>query len=688
MSGGDSYSYTAYGLRWRSAIALPLLPEPTGAAPDVAVRIGAALPVPVANGGLWDTAPGVFSLNVDGVARYQVTDGREVLIEPASGARDQQVGNLLMGPVLAALLQQRGVSTLHASAIATDSGAVLFLGQPGVGKSTLLATMVERGYAMLADDVTGVVLDASGQPLALPAFPQTQLWANVVDALGWRGRVERKARPELDKYLVPVERFHPTPLAVRAAFTIRQQQRDNIDIARARPAAAWLSLHTYRRRFLPGREQLAAHLRVMATIAKRVPVNHVTRPSWPFQLDALADEIETHLRQGGQERPAAVNRRPRAALANAPRIANDRDGRSPAPMVWLASYPKSGNTWLRALLTSYLDETTASIPINDLIGGRLGEARRQFDEYLGVPSSDLTLDEICHYLPRYQELVAERLSRPTFVKTHGAYCRGADQPPLFSARAAAGAVYLIRNPLDVVVSYAHHMSRSIDATLDWMHNHTAIHGVHGADIATMLPQFMGSWSRHVTSWLEQKRIPLHVTRYEDLLADAPAAFGAIIRFAGLSHDDARLARAIRYADFDRLRAQEQQSGFDERPSRMRRFFRAGIAGAWRNTLNPTQVLKHSGRPWTDHGALRISAGRRGISGRRQGGAGLIRPARQASSATSREMAHGGGRASSRHPSQRAPQRHRPNLKRTSPSRTNQASGFEQALRRRSMNIMF
>ena len=71
----------------------------------------------------------------------------------------------------AALLQQRGVMTLHASAIETQAGAVLFAGPSGIGKSSLAAALVERGNTMLADDVTGVVLDAAGRPVALSAFP-------------------------------------------------------------------------------------------------------------------------------------------------------------------------------------------------------------------------------------------------------------------------------------------------------------------------------------------------------------------------------------------------------------------------------------------------------------------------------------------------------------------------------------
>ena len=140
--------YTAYGLRLRSAIALPFTPLPDGLAgePDVVIRLGATpASLPTAHGkpGRWQTMPGRFLLNVDDVARYFVADGRDVVIERRGGS-DHDISVYLTGSVLAAVLQQRDVATLHASAVQTNAGAVLFLGKSGAGKSSLLAALIKR----------------------------------------------------------------------------------------------------------------------------------------------------------------------------------------------------------------------------------------------------------------------------------------------------------------------------------------------------------------------------------------------------------------------------------------------------------------------------------------------------------------------------------------------------------------
>lgn len=312
------YRYTAYGLRIRSALALPFLPDSGTEEPDVTVRLGAvppALPAPAGRSRIWESAPGAFLLNVDRVARYLVTDGRDIVVEPAAGADVHEAGVFLTSSVFAALLQQRGILTLHASAIETETGAVLFLGCSGHGKSALLAAMLDRGYAMLADDVTGVVLDAGGHPVALSAFPTTRLWADVVDELGWRQRTQGKVRAALEKYLVPVERFRAAPLVVRAAFVLAPRNRDGIEIETQDVAAAFRSYwrHTYREKFLHGLGRQPAHFRAVSAMAKRVPVTRVTRPAWPHRLAKLAERVEAHLRAERRERPAGVAAEPRVA---------------------------------------------------------------------------------------------------------------------------------------------------------------------------------------------------------------------------------------------------------------------------------------------------------------------------------------------------------------------------------------
>ena len=646
------YDCTAYGLHVRTPFALPYAPAPgvPDGEPDVTVRIGAApaaLPAPAGRHGLWETAPGAFLMHAPGVARYLVTGGRDVLVEPCGGG-DRDVGVFLAGPVFAALLQQRGVVTFHAAAIETGTGAVLLAGPAGGGKSSLLAALVDRGYAMLADDVTGVAPDADGRPAALPAFPCLQLWADALDKLAWRGRARRKARPELEKYLAPVDRFRAAPLAVRAVCVLTFHARDGVAIETIPAARAfgWLLRSTYRMQLLRGLGRQQAHFRTLTALARRTPVVRVARPVHPFQPDALAARVEERLREeGGEASPAGERRASRVACTapasgNARPLAGTRPERADRPhqpisIVWLASYPKSGNTWLRAVLTNYLRDAaergshSEPASINALIGSPVAADRETFDEWVGLDSSDLAPDEVLRHRPLFHVLLAResgeppagerrrapypagrppREDTPAFVKVHDAYLRTGDGTALFPKEATAGVVYLVRNPLDVAVSYAHHLQKSIDDTVRRMNDPAAAEAEVAGGIHTQVPQPLLTWSGHVSSWLDQEELSIHVARYEDLLADPTAAFGAIVRFAGLGRGDgtpagergsasmpgrsstsARLARAVDHAAFSRLRAQEEASGFFEKQPTAPSFFRAGVAGSWRTALTPEQV---------------------------------------------------------------------------------------------------
>ena len=255
-------------------------------------------------------------------------------------------------------------------------------------------------------------------------------------------------------------------------------------------------------------------------------------------------------------------------------------------VVWLASYPRSGSTWLRALLTNYLRPTAMPASIDDLVGGPSLARAALFDELLGVDSERLTPAETRAQLPRFHSLLAERLPAPGFLKVHRGFDVLDDGTPIFPPAITAGVVYIVRNPLDVAVSYAHHAAVTLDRMVAWMNDGTAAvaHGGPG-----VLPQPLGTWSEHVSGWLDQQQLPVHVVRYEDLLADPHAGFGRIVRFAGLAWDADRLARAIEHAAFPRLRAQEVEQGFNERQQTAPTFFRAGVAGGWRDVLTHRQV---------------------------------------------------------------------------------------------------
>ena len=278
---------------------MPFLAAPAEAEPDLTIRFGAVPRSPTARAdpGVWERTPDGFRLNVDGVARYLVREAREIVVEPEGGGQ-AAVTAFLLSSVMAACLQLRGIVALHASAIETGAGAVLFMGVSGIGKSALVAALVDRGYPLLADNVTGVDPGAGDRPMALPAAPCVSLWADAVDKLAWWPGTQGRVRDELEKYVAPVTNFRTAPLAVRAVIRLAAHNRENFEVTPIPPAQALASLlrFTYRSRCVRELGVHVEHFRAVAGLARQVRFGRLTRPSHPFLLDELADEVERTLR--------------------------------------------------------------------------------------------------------------------------------------------------------------------------------------------------------------------------------------------------------------------------------------------------------------------------------------------------------------------------------------------------------
>jgi hypothetical protein len=256
-----------------------------------------------------------------------------------------------------------------------------------------------------------------------------------------------------------------------------------------------------------------------------------------------------------------------------------------AGIVWLASYPKSGNTWVRAFLHNLMRDPARSYDINRLSDLTAGDSQiawyRGLDPSLGEDYPD---ERIRALRPQVHRAIAASSPDSVFAKTHNALIEEEGQP-LVALEATAGAIYVVRNPLDVAVSFSHHNAVGIDEIIDFM----ARPGARSVSDSVNVYEVYGSWSEHVASWTATTSSRLHVMRYEDMLANAPRSFGALVAFLGLEASRQRIAKAIRLSSFGVLREQERRHRFREKPAVADRFFRAGTAGQWRKRLTPAQV---------------------------------------------------------------------------------------------------
>lgn len=296
------YRYHAFGLQIDSEIECPqlLAGERSMLPPDVHIRAG-AVPHELENalyrGTNYQIETDRFLLHIAGVARYLVSSGCEILVEPYLFADFKDVRLFLLGSAMGALLHQRGIWPLHGSAVASGGGAVIFMGASGSGKSTLAGAFYQRGFQALSDDVSAITTSDNGIAQVWAAYPRLSLWADAVVRLGSDPAQLQLTHTSQEKYDFPLTVSSSYSIPVRSVYSLYTADQD---IPYLQPLKGFdkvqeLTTHTYRLHFLTGMQLQGRLFQQAATLAQHARVVRVVRPSQPFLLEKLVDLIERDL---------------------------------------------------------------------------------------------------------------------------------------------------------------------------------------------------------------------------------------------------------------------------------------------------------------------------------------------------------------------------------------------------------
>ena len=244
----------------------------------------------VKDGNLW--------LHIPGVVRFLISNGNKITIDAEAGADQQTINLYLLGSCMGAILQQRGNLVLHGNAIRMGNQVVVAVAGTGIGKSTLAAEFLRRGYQLLADDVCAI--DPSG--LAQPSYPYLKLWQSSIDKLALDASEMIKIREQKEKFYFPLKHaFCGQRLPVAAIYVLnRSENKDfklieltGIDKLRA------LFKNKYRPLYAHKLNIIHEHVTGFATLLQGVKVARVIRPDENFRLTELAQIIIEDLENSG-----------------------------------------------------------------------------------------------------------------------------------------------------------------------------------------------------------------------------------------------------------------------------------------------------------------------------------------------------------------------------------------------------
>ncbi|MCG3207740.1 MAG: hypothetical protein FOGNACKC_01340 [Anaerolineae bacterium] len=302
------FSYIAYGLRIQSVVPLPeLIPDATVAGQyktDVMIRFGKINPASLGPKQAFRQIYAdnqLIRLSWPGIGLFLIRNGREIIIDPAPGVDECVLRLFILGSTLAMLLHQRGdTAVLHASTVAIAGQAIAFVGAKGAGKSTMAATLYQRGHTLLTDDILAINL-GSARPMVLPGYPHLKLWPDTIASMGHRPESLPRLRPELEKrgYRV-ANRFASTPVPLKGIFVLGRGPELKIEPLRPHDALINLLPHWYGARFGPDLLQalgVSTHFQQCVALVKQVSICGLESPDHLPALPEVARCIEHHVKE-------------------------------------------------------------------------------------------------------------------------------------------------------------------------------------------------------------------------------------------------------------------------------------------------------------------------------------------------------------------------------------------------------
>ena len=255
-------------------------------------------------------------------------------------------------------------------------------------------------------------------------------------------------------------------------------------------------------------------------------------------------------------------------------------------IVWVASYPKSGNTWMRSFLCNLVSGGSRAQDINKLGEFCNNESNAMFyRQFFEQPVAEVDAADIAKIRSDVHQSIAIKNTGTTFLKSHN-YMGSYDGYPLHNPQLTAGWIYIIRNPLDVVISMTHHYGVSADDAIDFLNNEETATQSDESNVYSPL----SSWSTHVESWTSENHPQVCYVRYEDMLDKSLKTFRRVASLFGIK-DSGSIKRALIKSSFLEMKKQESKSGFVERIGDSSPFFRKGKKDQWRETLTQEQVQR-------------------------------------------------------------------------------------------------
>ena len=259
-------------------------------------------------------------------------------------------------------------------------------------------------------------------------------------------------------------------------------------------------------------------------------------------------------------------------------------------ILWISSYPKSGNTWVRTFLSTYYFSKNSEFNFNLLKNIKQFPHEKFFNQKINnIQSAIDNWDKA--------QTKINSINKFIFLKTHSALVK-INNTPFTSNKHTAGGIYIVRDPRNIITSMSNHYQLDFNETLKFMTDDKKFLTDKNKYNNFANFTFLNSWSNHYKSWMENKQFDTLFIKYEDLEKNTKDTFFLILKFInntkGINDkiDIDRMCKIISSIDFKKLQTKEEKEGFPESivaNNNKIKFFYLGKRNKWKNILSANQI---------------------------------------------------------------------------------------------------
>lgn len=293
------FTYWAYGLKIASNIPVIGFTELAVTEPDVMITEGDVLEnLEYCNSksALFQSSDHELLFRHQPLGAFYIANGNQIVIQKAVGVKESDLSSVIVGICFGAILHQRMLLPLHASAVCFRNKCIVLAGRSGAGKTTLAAAFIKAGASLIADDVSLIKFEDE-IPVVMPAFPTIKIWSDSLQHFGISSEGLLVVRGDMQKYYLPVDQFLVQPTPVDHIIILNTHSNPDIEFHSINGYKKFSELrkYTYLHKSFSGNDFLANHFQLAGKLASKMPVHKLIRQRNNFDTDQLINIISMQI---------------------------------------------------------------------------------------------------------------------------------------------------------------------------------------------------------------------------------------------------------------------------------------------------------------------------------------------------------------------------------------------------------